>query len=144
MTGSNVIEVVTQDLALVAERQGDITQLLFQRFFQKSSASLELMKHSDVHMQGRMLEGVLELLFEDRHLEAGGYLEWELENHVDAYGATFEMYDAFFAALLEVIRECLGDDWSDERASAWQARVDAILEVVSAYEARSMGQSSSI
>ena len=31
-----------------------------------------------------------------------------LENHLDAYGATPDMYDEFFQAVLAVIEECLG------------------------------------
>ncbi|NKB99927.1 MAG: hypothetical protein GKR90_15710 [Pseudomonadales bacterium] len=144
MESANAIEVVINDLEAIAESHGDIVPLVYQRFFDVSDDGKMLMGHSDIHMQGRMFEQVLELLFTDDHFGPGCYLQWELENHLDAYGATPSMYQAFFEAVVSVAKSCLGEDWQLTNAEAWQQRVDQILTEVTAYEASNVGQSASI
>ena len=46
----------------------------------------------------------LELMFDDRHLESGAYLDWELENHIDAYGVDPSMYQDFFISSTEYLK----------------------------------------
>lgn len=144
MESAVAIEVVLRDLAVIAESQGDIVPLVYQRFFAVSEDGQALMNHSDVHMQGRMFEQVLELLFTDDHFGPGSYLEWELENHLNAYGATSNMYQSFLEAVVAVAQSCLGDRWQTTNAEAWQQRVERILTEVSVYEASNVGQSASM
>lgn len=144
MNTTEAIEVVIADLETVAERSGDIAPGVYERFFVRSEAGRNTMGHSDEYMRGRMLEQVLELMFDDRHLEPGGYLDWELENHIDAYGVEPSMYRDFFLAFVDEIQSALGDDWNETRQSAWQQRTDAILKVVESYEARTDGKSASM
>ena len=93
------------------------------------------MQHSDLHMQGRMFESVLDLLMNDELFGEDGYLDWELDNHLVAYAATPGMYQSFFDAIVEVVEGSLGIDWSDRYANAWQARVDKIMDRVNAFSA---------
>ena len=144
MNSTEAIAQVYADLEIVAERVGDISPGVYERFFARSEAGRRLMGHSDEYMRGRMLEQVLDLLFDDQHLEPGAYLEWELENHIDAYGATPSMYRDFFAAFVAEIEAALGADWGDVHQSAWNQRVEAILQVVADYEANNADQSASI
>jgi hypothetical protein len=138
------IDVVLHDLERIAESHGDIVPLVYVQFFDTSDDGKSLMGHSDIHMQGRMFEQVLELLFTDEHFGPNAYLQWELENHLDAYGATPKMYIAFFDAVVAVAQNCLGTSWQDANSQAWKQRVDLILSEVAAYDARSAGQSASI
>ena len=139
MNSKEAIEVVYADLEMVAERVGDIAPGVYERFFAKSEVGRSTMGHSDEHMRGRMLEQVLELMFDDRHLESGGYLDWELENHIDAYGVEPSMYSDFFIAFVEEIAAGMGSDWNQQHQAAWQQRIDSILKVVDTYEERTAG-----
>ena len=91
-----------------------------------------------------MFEQVLELLMSDEHFGPGAYLDWELENHLDAYGATPPMYAAFFDAVVAVASTCMGERGREVNRAAWAQRVEAIVAGVTRYEARSSGQSSSM
>lgn len=144
MNSEEAIHIVTEDLAVIAQSHGDIVPRVYERFFSISEDGRSLMGHSDIYMQGRMFEQVLELLMSDEHFGPGGYLDWELENHLDAYGATPDMYAAFFAALVDVAEVCLGEGWLPPNRAAWAQRVEAIQKGVARYEARSAGQSSSM
>lgn len=144
LNSTEAIEIVYSDLEKVAERVGDISPGVYERFFTRSEVGRNTMGHSDEHMRGRMLEQVLELMFDDRHLEPGGYLDWELENHIDAYGVDPSMYADFFDAFVEEIAAGLDADWDESHRAAWQQRIDAILQVVETYEARTAEKSASI
>ena len=139
MNSKDAVEVVYADLEMVAERVGDIAPGVYERFFARSEVGRNTMGHSDEHMRGRMLEQVLELICDDRHLEPGGYLDWELENHIDAYGVAPSMYGDFFIAFVEEVAAGMGSDWNDQHKEAWQQRIDSILKVVDTYEERTSG-----
>lgn len=132
-TSPDEIDLITQTLEICAERSGDIVPPVFERFFELDENARALMNHSDQHMQGRMFESVLELLMSDEHFGTGKYLEWELDNHIDAYQATPRMYAAFFEAVRDIVRDGVGGDWRDEFAQAWQARIDRIMKQVHAH-----------
>jgi hypothetical protein len=124
------IDVIISSLEECANNLGDIVPMVFERFFALDAGAHELMGHSDQHMQGRMLESVLDLLMSDEHFEPGGYLDWELDNHLDAYNATVDMYEAFFVAIKEVVRIGVGDGWTSREEAAWQSRIEQILSRV--------------
>ena len=137
MNASEELECLTQSLALAAEQAGDITPAVFDNFFTRSEQGRALMSHSDEHMRGRMMTSVYELLMTDDHFGPGGYLEWELDNHIDAYAATPDMYDDFFAALADVVEQAVvasggRQQWASY-APAWQARIERIMHQVHAH-----------
>lgn len=133
MTPTEELAAIETSLTLCADRAGDIVPAVFTRFFQRDDAAHDLMRHSDQHMQGRMFEGVLELLLSDDHFGPGRYLEWELDNHIQAYNATPSMYQSFFTALTDTVTEALGDDWSTDFQAAWDQRIARILQQVDAH-----------
>jgi hypothetical protein len=92
------------------------------------------MEYSDEHMRGRMFAAVLELFMSDEHLDAGGYLDWELDNHLRAYGATPAMYETFFESVVTTLAEGLADDWSERWSQAWRDRLARIMEHVKIHE----------
>ncbi|MEM9621190.1 MAG: globin [Pseudomonadota bacterium] len=121
---------ITRSLEICANNLGDIVPQVYQRFFQLSAPAQQLMGHSDDQMRGRMFEQTLELLMTDDHFGENGYLDWELDNHLLAYQVDREMYEAFFAAITDVVREGTGDAWGTADAAAWQARTQLILDQV--------------
>ncbi len=126
---------VIRSLEICAERKGDIVPEVYERFFARHPGALELMGHSDEYMRGRMFEQVLELLMSDEHFGAGGYLDWELDNHLVAYQVAGDMYDAFFDAVLEVVREGAAELWTEADATAWRERIDMIMAHVRVHPA---------
>ena len=123
-------------LELCAERAGDIVPQVFARFFAADADAHALMQHSDEHMQGRMFEGVLELFMSDDHFGPGKYLQWEIENHIDAYAATAKMYESFFASLVAEVQDALAADWNEDTAGAWQNRIERIMKQVNAHHSK--------
>ena len=136
MNSDEEIEQISLSLALYAERIGDMVPFVYDRFFDLDKNAKALMAYSDEHMRGRMFASVLELFMSDEHLDAGGYLDWELDNHLRAYGATPAMYETFFESVVTTLSEGLGDEWTETSSQAWQGRVTRIMEHVKGYESR--------
>jgi len=121
---------VSDSLERCAEAAGDITEEVYQRFFKVCGNAVDLMGHSDQYMKGRMLAQVVELLLTDEHMGEEGYLRWEVDNHVLAYGVDVGMYNAFLDALRDTVRDAVGDAWGPAHAKAWAGRVDSLLEEI--------------
>ena len=136
MNSDEEIEQISLSLALYAERIGDMVPFVYDRFFDLDKNAKALMAYSDEHMRGRMFASVLELFMSDEHLDAGGYLDWELDNHLRAYGVTPAMYETFFESVVTTLSEGLGDEWTETSSQAWQGRVTRIMEHVKGYESR--------
>ncbi len=121
---------LTNSLELCAETGVDIVPEVFEHFFAANASARELMEHSDAHMRGRMLEATMELFLSDDSLGPGNYLEWELGNHLDAYGATAPMYDSLFQSIVEVVRGLAGAQWTAAHEAAWRNRIGRIMDQV--------------
>ncbi|MEM7077871.1 MAG: hypothetical protein AAF513_04490 [Pseudomonadota bacterium] len=126
----NDTDLIYASLEACAEHLGDITPEIFARFFARDVAAGDLMRHTDPHIQGRMFESMVELFLHDHHFEPGGYLEWELENHIDAYTATPTMYASLLEATMEVVAGALGAEWDERYEAAWRARCERIMHGV--------------
>ena len=127
------IALISDSLELYAERHGDMAPRVYERFFELDPAAAALMEYSDEHMRGRMFASMLELFLSDEHLGPGGYLNWELENHVKAYSATTAMYESLFQSMHDVLHKDLGAEWRSEWQEAWANRVDLIMEQVTKF-----------
>jgi hemoglobin-like flavoprotein len=128
------IDLISASLDVYSARVGDMTPHFYRHFFEIDPTAASLMEYSDEPMRGRMLASVLELFMSDEHLETGGYLDWELDNHLRAYGATPAMYECFFESLLNTLAEGLGDEWTNDWRQTWQDRVSRIMTRVKAIE----------
>lgn len=130
MNNQSDIAVISESLSLCDDLIGDITPLVYQRFFELDASAARLMKYSDEHMRGRMFASVLELFLSDDPFEKHGFLAWELDNHVTAYSVTTTMYESLFKAFIDVVKDSLGEAWSPEVATAWTARTARIMTEV--------------
>lgn len=126
-------EQITACLEKSAELLGDITPQVFARFFAQDAEAAALMQHSDPYMQGRMLSQTFELLMSDELLAPDGYLAWEIENHLQAYGAKPSMYAAFFTAIETVLATGMGEQWTAQDKRAWDDRVSQVMAQVSGH-----------
>ena len=124
------IALISDSLELYAERHGDMAPRVYKRFFELNPEAAALMEYSDEYMRGRMFASMLELFLSDEHLGPGGYLAWELENHIKAYSATTAMYESLFHSMRDVLDKDLGTDWRPDWRQAWVNRIDRIMEQV--------------
>ena len=131
MNTQSEISVISESLSLCDDRVGDITPLVYQRFFELDTSAASLMEYSDNHMRGRMFASVLELFLSDDPFENDGFLAWELDNHVSAYSVTKGMYESLFRAFIDVVKETLGEAWSADFEDAWTNRIARIMTEVS-------------
>ena len=131
MNTQSDIAVISESLSFCDDRIGDITPLVYQRFFKLDASAASLMEYSDEHMRGRMFASVLELFLSDDPFENDGFLAWELDNHVTAYSVTKSMYESLFKAFIEVVKETLGEAWSIDFEDAWTHRIARIMTEVS-------------
>ena len=127
------IALISDSLELYAERHGDMAARVYERFFELNLEAAALMEYSDEYMRGRMFASMVELFLSDEHFGPGGYLAWELENHIKAYSATTAMYESLFQSMRDVLDRDLGADWRPEWQEAWANRIDRIMEQVTAF-----------
>ncbi len=124
------IALISDSLELYAERRGDMAPRVYERFFELNPDAAALMEYSDEYMRGRMFASMIELFLSDEHLEPGGYLTWELDNHIKAYSATTAMYESLFQSMRDVFDNDLGPDWRAEWQQALANRIDRIMKHV--------------
>jgi hypothetical protein len=117
---------VTRSFEIAADRAGDITASVYERYFASCPGSKNLMSHIDRYVQGRMLEEVIELLLTDRPETLHDYLRFETKTHV-SYGVQEPMYANLLAAVRDTVRDALASDWNVGYAQAWDDRVDMLL-----------------
>jgi hypothetical protein len=124
------LALISDSLQCYAEHHGDMAPRVYKRFFELNPEAAALMEYSDEYMRGRMFASMVELFLSDEHLEPGGYLTWELENHIKAYSATAAMYESLFESILDIMTSDLGSDWHSEWSLAWQNRIALIMKQV--------------
>lgn len=109
---------------------GDITPACYERFFELSPESAELMSHMDPIQNGNMMAELFRLVMLTDYSSEQEYFNWEIENHRNAYSVVPDMYDTLMQSLVSVIAEILGDEWNDNYQLAWQARSDLLLSEI--------------
>ena len=92
------------------------------------------MEHMDEHMLGRMMDQVLLLIMEPGEDELASYIQFETASH-RSYGVQPHMYESLMRSVQDVIASELGNSFSPEMATAFQARIDYLLGEISAAEA---------
>ncbi len=120
-------ELIMTTLEIAAEKCGDINAAVYERYFQKSPGSEELMTHIDHLVRGKMMEEVMRLIMLEDTSAEDEYLIFEMKTHEEAYSVIQDMYGALLTAIWEIIREGIGDQWTEEFEGAWEERVTALL-----------------
>ena len=127
---ANEIALISASLELYAERHGDMAPRVYERFFEINPEAAALMEYSDEYMRRRMFASMLELFLSDEHLGPGGYLAWEVENHIKAYFATTAMYESLFQSIRDVLNQDLETECRSEWQQAWASRIARLMEHV--------------
>ncbi len=126
----NDLEQVIDSLQRCADANLDVTDAVYERFFARNPSAQGLMDNSDQYMRGRMLDQVLVMIMSEPSEEDAGYLRWELENHLLAYGVKLDMYADFMWALKDSVEAALGSDWQAADAAAWSNRISEFLSEI--------------
>jgi len=123
-------DLVYTSFEIVAERAGDISPAVYEKYFARCPGSEALMTHIDSIVRGRMLDEVYRLLMIQGYEEEQGYLNFEVKNHKLAYSVQPHMYENLLSSLKDVIEESLGNDWNESFDQAWQTRIDLLLSEI--------------
>jgi len=127
-TQSADLAAVEASLTLAAERAGDPAPHVYATLFTRHP-ELEALFHMDVDggVRGAMLQTGFECLLDEA---AGGTMAGFIvaaeRHHHDGYGVPEDLFDRFFEAIRDTIRDLVAPAWSAETEAAW-ARVLAAL-----------------
>jgi hemoglobin-like flavoprotein len=123
--------LITLSCELAAERAGDITPLVYDRLFAKHPDMLPLfVRDTAGTVRGEMLARAIEVIldFTGPNAYAANFIRCELVTH-DGYGVPRAIFNDFFDALAETLRDSLGDAWTPQMAESWRALLAALARL---------------
>ena len=113
------IDLVQDSFALIVPRRAEASAIFYERLFSLAPRTRGLFK-GDLADQGRKLMQVLATIV--RNLDDLGPLlgsvDYLAQRHV-GYGVSDEDYGIVGEALIETLRECLGDSFTAQTERAW-------------------------
>ena len=122
----SVQDQIIASLEIAAEKCGDINPAVYERYFQKSPGSEELMIQIDHLVRGKMMEEIMRLLMSEDFSGEDEYLTFEMKTHEEAYSVIKSMYGSLLHSVWEILKEGLGDEWTDAFEAAWDNRIQAL------------------
>jgi hypothetical protein len=123
-------DLISTTFEMAAEIGGDLAPAIYANYFARCPGSQTLMSHIDDIVRGKMLEEVYRLLMLSDYSGEQGYLNFEMKNHKLAYSVEAHMYGNLLAAILDTVRDAIGDQWQPSFEAAWQQRInDLTLEI---------------
>ena len=123
-------DLISTTFEMAAEIGGDLAPAIYANYFARCPGSQALMSHIDDIVRGKMLEELYRLLLLSDYSGEQGYLNFEMKNHKLAYSVEAHMYGNLLAAILDTVRDAIGDQWQPSFEAAWQQRInDLTLEI---------------
>lgn len=126
------IEQINQSLALLAERDIDLTPRVYDLFFARCPDAAALFASAEARtVQGKMLNELVQTVLD--RLEGKAYSDTLVATMVsdhNGWGVTLPMYDALFAAWVDALAESQGCQTSDPGVAVWQRQLAALREHV--------------
>ena len=121
-------ELIERSLELVADRHGDPAPLVYARLFAEHPDVEPLfVRDTGGLVRGQMLamvlDSVLDYVSDDSFAHA--LVQSERVNH-EGLGVPPEIFNTFFAVVTATFKDLLGDDWTDDIASAWREVIDGL------------------
>lgn len=120
-----VADPVAHSLELVVEKCGDPTDLVYKRLF-ADAPELEplFLLDKDGSARGNMLSQILEcfLDFSNNGNYAASMISCERTNH-EHIGVPHDVFDSFFATIIDTFKDILGADWTPEIDKAWTSLI---------------------
>ncbi len=125
-------QLIEHSLDLVVERVGDPGALIYQRLFAQMPELEELfVRDTDGSVRGEMLQRAFEALLDlarDGHY-AKGLISTEFVNH-QGLGVPPEQFELFFTVIVDIVRQVLAEQWSDEIEDSWRALSRRVYETI--------------
>lgn len=125
-------EAIMASLEGVAEKCGDPTPLVYQRLFAANPEMEALfIMDKDGMVRGNMLSQALDGImdFVDTCAYAKNLIRTEIVNH-EGVGVPPTVFATFFATIRDTFREILGDDWTAEMETSWNALLEALANTI--------------
>jgi hemoglobin-like flavoprotein len=115
-----MVHPVEASLALVSERAGDLTPLVYARLFEQQPEMRRLFSRDEA-VKGEMLARTFEAIldFIGGNSFASHLIQCEVVTH-SGYDVPPEVFGTFFGVVASTVREQLGEDWTAEFETAWQ------------------------
>ena len=123
-------DLISTTFEMAAEIGGDLAPAIYANYFARCPGSQALMSHIDDIVRGKMLEEVYRLLMLSDYSGEQGYLNFEMKNHKLAYSVEAHMYGNLLAAILDTVRDAIGDQWQPSFEAAWQQRINDLTLVI--------------
>ena len=117
------MDLVLKSFERAAETGTDITPIIYNRYFESSPESIDLMSHIDDLVRGKMMEEVFRLLMVENYKPETEYLTFEVKTHESAYGVEPNMYLKLLDSVRLAVKDSLATDWTVEHEEAWQVRI---------------------
>jgi hemoglobin-like flavoprotein len=121
-------DIISQTLALVADRCGDPAALVYARLFAENPDMEALfIRDTSGLVRGQMLAVVLESLLDyvtDRSYGAN-LIQIERVNH-EGLGVPPDVFDTFFSTVAATCKDILGPEWTREMDAAWSGLLDEL------------------
>lgn len=121
---------IIASLEIAAENAGDISPLVYEKYFNRCEGSKELMSHIDDLVRGKMLNEVLRLIMLPNYDDEQQYLDFEVKNHKFAYSVEPQMYANLLSALRDTIKEAAGTEWDNAMEQAWLERISTLSQEI--------------
>jgi hypothetical protein len=122
----SVQDQIISSLEIAAEKCGDINAAVYERYFEKSPGAEELMVQIDHLVRGKMMEEIMRLLMTEDFSGEDEYLTFEMKTHEEAYSVIKSMYGSLLHSVWEILKEGLGDEWTDKFDDAWRQRIESL------------------
>lgn len=121
-------KLIHESVDKLATRIEWLSSTVYKRFFQLHPEA-RVMFGADIGdvAKGNMLTGIFCAVMDQAEGISGDDRTFFWASDHVAYNATLPMYPAMFSVLMDAMRECLGDDWNDEVASAWGRQFDRMM-----------------
>lgn len=120
--------LIVESLELAAERCEDLTPLVYDRLFQVRPETRGLFRtEGSTLVKGSMLELSLDAIldFAGERKAAFRLIFCEVQSHA-AYGTSPELFNVFFKVIADVVRDLIGDAWTEDVAAAWLGLLDEL------------------
>ncbi|MDQ8729064.1 cysteine-rich CWC family protein [Bradyrhizobium sp. LHD-71] len=113
---------IVESLERAAERCEDLTPLVYARLFRVRPETRAMFRaEANDLVKGSMLQLALEAIldFAGERKASHRLILCEVQSH-DGYGTPPELFNVFFAAIADTVRDLLGEDWSPTMETAWR------------------------
>ncbi len=123
-----VRDLIVQSLELAAEHCEDLTPLVYDRLFQVRPETRGLFRtEGSTLVKGSMLELALDAIldFAGERKAAFRMIFCEVQSHA-AYGTSPDLFNVFFEVIADVVRDLIGDAWTNDTAAAWRGLLEEL------------------